>query len=62
MQPTETTATQLRSTQPSPRAKGVVRVGIVGYGTVGRATAEILASHAEESRHARQKPAATVCP
>ena len=25
-----------------------VRVGIVGYGTVGRATAEILASHAEE--------------
>jgi len=28
----------------------VVRVGIVGYGTVGRATAEILASHAEEIR------------
>jgi homoserine dehydrogenase len=27
-----------------------VRVGIVGYGTVGRATAEILASHAEEIR------------
>ena len=27
---------------------GQVRVGIVGYGTVGRATAEILASHAEE--------------
>jgi homoserine dehydrogenase len=25
-----------------------VRVGIVGYGTVGRATAEILSSHAEE--------------
>src|ERR1051326_1839808 len=25
-----------------------VRVGIVGYGTVGRATAEILTSHAEE--------------
>src|SRR5881394_3902985 len=25
-----------------------VRVGIVGYGTVGRATAEILASHAEQ--------------
>lgn len=27
-----------------------VRVGIVGYGTVGRATAEILSSHAEEIR------------
>jgi homoserine dehydrogenase len=27
-----------------------VRVGIVGYGTVGRATAEILAGHAEEIR------------
>lgn len=27
-----------------------VRVGIVGYGTVGQATAEILASHAEEIR------------
>src|SRR3977135_5126 len=25
-----------------------VRVGIIGYGTVGRATAEILFSHAEE--------------
>jgi homoserine dehydrogenase len=28
----------------------VVRVGIVGYGTVGRATAEILTSHVEEIR------------
>src|SRR5579863_7439770 len=27
-----------------------VRVGIVGYGTVGRATAEILAQHAAEIR------------
>src|SRR5215472_13127168 len=27
-----------------------VRVGIVGYGTVGRATAEILLSHAAEIR------------
>src|SRR5205807_6387153 len=27
-----------------------VRVGIVGYGTVGRATAEILAQNAEEIR------------
>lgn len=27
-----------------------VRVGIVGYGTVGRATAEILSSHAQEIR------------
>ena len=25
-----------------------VRVGVIGYGTVGRATAEILSSHAEE--------------
>lgn len=33
-----------------PRPKNVVRVGIVGYGTVGRATAEILSSHAEEIR------------
>src|SRR5712692_8566523 len=32
--------------QPPP----AVRVGIIGYGTVGRATAEILASHAEEIR------------
>lgn len=31
------------------RAKEV-RVGIIGYGTVGRATAEILAHHAEEIR------------
>src|SRR6476661_10094578 len=47
-----------------------VRVGIVGYGTVGRATAEILASHAAEisertggvsivvTRISRKKPAA----
>ena len=34
----------LRGGKPSSE----VRVGIVGYGTVGRATAEILASHAEE--------------
>ena len=33
-----------------PRPKSTVRVGIVGYGTVGRATAEILSSHAEEIR------------
>ncbi|HET9840335.1 MAG TPA: homoserine dehydrogenase [Candidatus Angelobacter sp.] len=31
-------------------ARQQVRVGIVGYGTVGRATAEILLSHAEEIR------------
>ena len=31
-------------------ARSEVRVGIVGYGTVGRATAEILSSHAEEIR------------
>jgi homoserine dehydrogenase len=32
------------------RNAGQVRVGIVGYGTVGRATAEILSSHAEDIR------------
>jgi homoserine dehydrogenase len=52
------------------RNPGQVRVGIVGYGTVGRATAEILASHAGEisqrtggvsivvTRISRKKPAA----
>lgn len=43
------------STEPQPAAarperKKQVRVGIVGYGTVGKATAEILASHAEDIR------------
>jgi homoserine dehydrogenase len=37
-----------KSTQSAAREQ--VRVGIVGYGTVGRATAEILLSHAEEIR------------
>jgi homoserine dehydrogenase len=52
------------------RNPGQVRVGIVGYGTVGRATAEILASHAGEisqrtggvsiviTRISRKKPSA----
>ncbi len=35
-------------TEKAARAKDVVRVGIIGYGTVGRASAEILASHAGE--------------
>ena len=35
-------------TKQEPPAKKEVRVGIVGYGTVGRATGEILADHAEE--------------
>lgn len=34
--------------QAVSRDAGQVRVGIVGYGTVGRATAEILTGHAEE--------------
>jgi homoserine dehydrogenase len=34
--------------QVASRDAGQVRVGIVGYGTVGRATAEILTSHADE--------------
>ena len=37
---------KLRRTEPMQR----VRVGIVGYGTVGRATAEILLGHAAEIR------------
>lgn len=37
-----------------------VRVGIVGYGTVGRATAEILAGHAEEIRKRTGGVAVTV--
>ena len=71
MRQAETQATQPRTTQPDGRAKSLVRVGIVGYGTVGRATAEILASHAEEiqrrtggvpvvvSRIARKSPRAS---
>src|SRR5215831_6845625 len=44
MRATETVAA---AQKPAP-AKREVRVGIVGYGTVGRATAEILAGHAAE--------------
>lgn len=54
----------------SSKHKNVVRVGIVGYGTVGRATAEILVKHADEiqqrigvsvvvSRIARKSPRAS---
>src|SRR5689334_22254529 len=50
MRQAETQATQPRTSQADGHAKSLVRVGIVGYGTVGRATAEILASHAEEIR------------
>src|SRR5690242_11206909 len=39
-----------KTASPGPRPANVVRVGIVGYGTVGRATAEILSSHADEIR------------
>jgi len=45
-QPASTTKTAT----PAPRPPNIVRVGIVGYGTVGRATAEILSSHADEIR------------
>jgi homoserine dehydrogenase len=44
MRATET-VTAAHKLEPAKRA---VRVGIVGYGTVGRATAEILAGHAAE--------------
>jgi homoserine dehydrogenase len=50
MRHAETLAKQPGTTQPDSQAKSPVRVGIIGYGTVGRATAEILASHAEEIR------------
>lgn len=49
--------------EPKPARSGLlpeVRVGIVGYGTVGRATAEILASHAEEIRQRTGGVAVTV--
>src|SRR5689334_20277704 len=36
------------STSPTIAARSPVRVGIVGYGTVGKATAEILTANAEE--------------
>lgn len=49
MQETEAIPIQ-RTASPAAPAGKVVRVGIVGYGTVGRATAEILSSHAEEIR------------
>jgi homoserine dehydrogenase len=38
------------ATEKQPSKAREVRVGIVGYGTVGRATAEILTSNAEEIR------------
>jgi homoserine dehydrogenase len=50
MQEIEIPAARQESSLSTAPAKNVVRVGIVGYGTVGRATAEILASHAEEIR------------
>ncbi len=49
MQETEAISIQQAASPAAPGRK-VVRVGIVGYGTVGRATAEILSSHAEEIR------------
>src|SRR5947209_17257860 len=36
------------TTERATRQKDVVRVGIIGYGTVGRSSDEILASHAGE--------------
>lgn len=50
MQEAETVSARQTNGNAEPRPKNVVRVGIVGYGTVGRATAEILSSHAEEIR------------
>lgn len=50
MQETEIMIARQTNGNAVPQSKKVVRVGIVGYGTVGRATAEILSSHAEEIR------------
>lgn len=50
MQEIETPAVQSKDSRSATPKERVVRVGIVGYGTVGRATAEILSSHAEEIR------------
>ena len=44
----ETNVISERAEKTAAAPRDVVRVGIVGYGTVGRASAEILASHAEE--------------
>ncbi len=52
MHASETITTKL---VPAP-ATSTVRIGIVGYGTVGQATAEILASHAEEIRQRSGAP------
>jgi homoserine dehydrogenase len=42
---------ELMASQPSTKpAVSTIRIGIVGYGTVGQATAEILAGHAQEIR------------
>jgi homoserine dehydrogenase len=38
----------VENVEKSAAPRDVVRVGIVGYGTVGRASAEILTSHAED--------------
>lgn len=50
MREAEAATVQSKSSSSTSPEKRVVRVGIVGYGTVGRATAEILSSHAEEIR------------
>jgi homoserine dehydrogenase len=39
-----------RSAGTDAKSHREIRVGIIGYGTVGRATADILSSHAEEIR------------
>jgi homoserine dehydrogenase len=46
--------------QPANASLPEVRVGIVGYGTVGQATAEILSGHAEEIRQRTGGVAVTV--
>lgn len=50
MRGTETSTAEAKPANAALPRGEQVRVGIVGYGTVGKATAEILASHAEEIR------------
>ena len=50
MQEVDIETAEARPPQSASTHKQTVRVGIVGYGTVGKATAEILAGHAEEIR------------
>lgn len=57
MRTTENIGVERRTAEPKGRE---VRVGIIGYGTVGRAAAEILTGHAEEITKRNRGIAVTV--